>query len=597
MAQTSVPSRQELQPDQCWDLSALFAREEDWHRHGEEIVRQAQAMARFSGHLGEGAAAVAAALTAEDALSLLIERYLAYASFRHDQDTQDSAGSSLEQKARQVVAKAQEAVSFIRPELVAMAPGLLESWIKDDAQLAPWRHALEEIVRRRAHWLSPDVEAAISALGPALDGASQAASQLSNADFDFGTVEDGSGQGHPLSHGRYGVYLTGQDRVLRQNAYRRTLQTYADHRHTFAATLAQTAELDAAMARLRGYPSALAMRLDERSLPEAVYPTLVSAIDQSLPTLHRYLNWRKRRLGLPELHFYDLLVPIVEDSAMFTWERAQALVKDAVAPLGDRYRKALSDYLAKRAIDHLENRGKRSGAYSWDVYDVHPYILMTFTEERQSVFTLIHELGHALHSCFSSEHQSVRNAQYPIFLAEVASTANEHLLLDHMLQHADSDQERLVLLDSLARDYLGTVYRQAFFAEFEQAFHAAHEAGEPLTAESISALYQAAIEHVYGAAVTVDEETKMEWARIPHFYFSFYVFQYATGFLAASALMEGVRQDPAAAERYVQFLSLGGSLDPLPALQQAGVDMADVASLERGLAAFDRLVGELETLG
>ncbi|MHB1505505.1 MAG: oligoendopeptidase F [Sulfobacillus sp.] len=594
MAQASVPSRQELPVEECWDLQALFTTEQDWQRRGDEILSQAEVVAQFSGRLATGPAQVAAVLAAEDKLSLLVERYLGYASFRHDQDTQDSAGLSLEQKSRQVLAKAQEAVAFIRPELVAMAPGLLEGWLQAEAQLAPYRHTLEEILRRRSHWLSPDVEAAISALGPALDGASQAASQLSNADFDFGTVQDSAGESHPLSHGRYGLYMTGQDRVLRQNSYRKVQQTYADHRHTFAATLAQTAELDATIARLRHYPSALAMRLDERSLPDEVYPTLLAAIHRSLPTLHRYLRWRKKRLGLDALHFYDLAVPIQQDPAVFSWEEAQKLVQEALAPLGESYQRMLSAYLGKHAIDHLENRGKRSGAYSSDVYDVHPYILMTFTGERQSVFTLIHELGHALHSCFSSSNQSVRNAQYPIFLAEVASTANEHLLLEHMVKHAANGQERLVLLDSLARDYLGTVYRQAFFAEFEQAFHAAHEAGQPLTAESISAIYRQTIERFYGDAVEVDAETEMEWARIPHFYFSFYVFQYATGFLAASALMEGVRRDPSAAQRYVDFLALGGSLDPLPALRKAGVDMADVASLEAGLAAFDRLVSELE---
>ncbi len=597
MASEVVPTRETLPAGETWDLSHLFLDEEAWARQGEAVLAEANEVAALAGHLAEGARRVADALEGEDQLTLLAERYLCYASFRHDQDTQDSTGVALEQKSRQVAARASEAVAFIRPELVQLPEGTLERWLGEEPRLGPYRHTLEEIIRRRRHWLSPEVEAALSAFGPALDGAAQAAAQLANADFDFGDVRDEAGKARPLSHGRYGLYLSGQDRVLRQNAYRAMLAMYASHRHTFAATLAQVAEVDGTTARLRHYPSALAMRLDERNLPEQVYPALLEAIHQSLPTLHRYLAWRRRQLGVDRLHFFDLAVPVVDDDARFSWPEATGLVQEAVSPLGPDYQRRLAAYLQQRAIDYLENRGKRSGAYSSDVYDVHPYILMTYTGERQSVFTLIHELGHAMHSLLAASHQSVRNARYPIFLAEVASTANEHLLLGHMLERAQSRQERLLLLDSLARDYLGTVYRQAFFAEFEQGFHAAHESGEPLTAESISAIYRRTIDAFYGEAVAVDAETEMEWARIPHFYFSFYVFQYATGFLAAAALMEKVRQEGAAqAARYTEFLSLGGSMDPLPALRLAGVDMADPASLASGLAGFARLVKELEEL-
>lgn len=597
MESAPVPTRQALSPADTWDLSHLFADDQSWERHGEAILAAAEQVAALTGRLGEGAFRVVEVLEAEDHLTLLTERYLCYASFRHDQDTQDGSGIALEQRSRQVAARAEQAVAFIRPELVQLPSGTLEAWLDQEPRLAPYRHTLEEIVRRQRHWLSPEVEAAISALGPALNGAAQAAAQLANADFDFGEVTDQSGQSHPLSHGRYGLYMSGQDRILRQNAYRAMLSMYGDHRHTFAATLAQTAELDGTMARLRRYPSALAMRLDERNLPDSVYPALLTAIHQSLPVLHRYLHWRRRLLGVDRLRFFDLAVPAVEDQIRFNWPEALDLVKEALSPLGADYQTRLVSFLNRRAVDYLENRGKRSGAYSADVYDVHPYILMTFTGERQSVFTLAHELGHAMHSLLAASRQSIRNAQYPIFLAEVASTANEHLLLQHMLERAQNHKERLLLLDNLARDYLGTVYRQAFFAQFEQDFHTAHEAGQPLTAQSISAIYRRTIDSFYGEAVAVDPETEHEWARIPHFYYSYYVFQYATGFLAASALMEQVRQGGAAAAgRYTDFLALGGAVDPLPALRLAGVDMADPTSLASGLAGFERLVAELEGL-
>lgn len=593
----AVVKRDHLSPEATWRLEDIFPDAGAWEEAMGEVQRKAEAFQAFRGRVGESARTLADVLAAEDDIMRLLEKVYGWAMLRHDEDPQASAGVAALQKVESLAAATGAMTAFVRPELVALPEGRLAAYLRDEARLAPYRHTLLDIERRRTHILSPDVEEALTAMEPAIRGAATTASQLSDADLDLGTVEDGEGRELPLTHGRYGLYVTSSDRVLRRHAYLAMHRAYESHRNTFAATFTQNVRADVTEARLRRYRSSLAMRLDERSLPETVYHNLVEAVHEALPDLHRYVAWRERRLGVGDLHFYDLYPPIAPDPGeTVSWEEAKEAVRAALAPLGSSYLQRLDRVLDDRYVDPMENQGKRSGAYSMDVYDVHPYILMSFTGRREGVFTLAHEAGHALHAILSSENQTYRNAQYPIFLAEIASTANEHLLLDHLLGRTADPTERLVLLDKQAQNFLSTVFRQTLFAEFEQGAHQEVEAGGALTAEGLRERYEGLLRTYYGPRLAVDPVGTYEWARIPHFYRSFYVFQYATGFISAAALARAVVHDgPPAAGRYLAFLSAGGSDDPLPILRRAGVDLDTPAALSAGLALFGQLVDQLES--
>lgn len=599
MSQLRVPARQELLDGETWNLQDLYPNQQAWEAAGNEIRQRADAFAQFKGRLGESPAVLLAAMRAEDEIGRRIERYYAWAMFSHDQDTQDPMGTEAQDKARVLLADAMEKTAFVRPELVALPEGRLATFLDQEKDLAPYRRTFKEIERRKAHVLSVEVEGVLSALEPVLGAAKTTASQLSDADFDFGTILDGEGGVQPLTHSRYGPYLRSPDRTLRQNAYLGVQKLYMSHKNAFASTLSQEVRGQVTEARLRHYPTALSMHLDARALPDAVYQNLLVAVDKALADLHRYVAWRKRRLGLDAFHFYDLYTPVVEErEEASSWDEALREVESALQPLGPDYQGKLRQFVSGRNIDARENLGKRSGAYSMDVYDVHPFILMSFTGERESVFTLAHELGHSLHSLFSTEHQDYRNAQYPIFLAEVASTTNEHLLLHSLLERTEEKNARLDLLDKLAQNFLGTVFRQTLFAEFELQIHTAMEEGGALTAEGLCKMYRELLEKYYGPDLVVDDVGTAEWARIPHFYMNYYVFQYATGFISAAALGRAVlKEGEEAATRYLSFLSAGGSDDPLPILARAGVDLSTPDALQKGLGEFRDLVTELERLG
>ncbi len=591
----AIRARSEQDPSLQWNLEDLYPTQADWQRAAEELTRDGKAFERFRGKLGEDGKTLLEALRTEDGIGRRLERFYAYAMFRHDQDTQDPEGTEMVSKAQSLAALIGEETAFVVPELVSLEDGRIAALSAQEQGLEAYRHTFHRIERMRRHVLSPSEEALIAGFSPVLQGAHTVAGQLSNADLDFGEVEDSAGERLPLSHGRYGQYMMSRDRKLRQQAYLGIHAPYAAHRHTFAATLDQQARTSVTEARVRSYGSALEAALDSRALPPTVYENLVAEVHAALPDLRRYIAWRKERLGVPEFHFYDIYPPIEDlPDEQRSWDEGSAAVKEALRPLGASYGESLDRILTRRYVDVLENKGKRSGAYSMGVYDVHPYILMTYTGTRDSVFTLAHEAGHAMHSMLASSAQDYRGAQYPIFLAEIASTCNEHLLLDHLLKVTQDERVRLDLRDDLAQKFLSTVFRQTLFAEFEHSMHRRVEEGGALTAEFLQETYRELLRTYYGPELAIDDVGTYEWARIPHFYMGYYVFQYATGFIAAAALSrEILAQGAPAAERYISFLSEGGADDPLPILARAGVDLTQREPLREGLQIFARVVDEL----
>lgn len=596
---TTVPPRSELPVEDTWRLEDIYPDRQAWDAARKDLLARAKAFARHRTQLGDSPEALLTALQDEDDLELTLERVFFWAYFIHDQDTADPKGVSLIQQAQAASAEVSEARSFVQPELVSLPEGRIESFLERSQALAVYRYALLDVVRRREHVLAQDVEAVLAAFSPVLQAPGEIANQLSDADITFGDVEDAGGVSQPLTHGRYVRYMASTDRVLRKNTYLAMNRAYARHSHAFGASFAANVRSSVTEARLRRYPSSLAMQLDGSALPVGIYDRLTDAVHKALPDLHRYIHWRKDYMGLDAFHVYDVYPPLAEErTESIPWPEAKAVVREALSPLGDEYGRKLESLLTERYIDWRENAGKTAGAYSAGVYGVHPYILMTFSGKREGVFTLAHEAGHSLHSMFSEDHQTFRNAQYRIFLAEIASTTNEHLLLHHLLEHTDDPTERLVLLDKSIQNFLGTVFRQTYFAEFEREAHRQLAEEGSLTAEGLAGRYEGLLRSYYGDDLVVDADGTYEWARIPHFYRPFYVFQYATGFISAAALSQAVLEEGRpAAERYISFLSAGGSDDPLPILERAGVDLVGGDALERGLALFASLVDEIERAG
>jgi len=595
----SVPARSELPSEDTWQLEDLFPDQEAWDAARRDVLSRAKAFERHRSHLGDSPQALLSALKDEDDLWLALDHVFSWAFFRHDQDTADPSGVAIVQQAQATNALVSEATSFMQPELVALPEGRIESFLDEAEELTVYRYALLEVVRRREHVLGKDVEAALAAFTPVLHAPGEIANQLSDADLRFPDVEDSEGVPHPLTHGRYPRYITSRDRELRKNTYLAMHRAYAGHSHAFGASLAANIRRAVTEARLRGYPSSLAMQLDDSALPVGIYDRLIDAVHGALPDLHRYIRWRKDYLGVQALHFYDIYPPLAEEKAeSIPWTDAKALVREALRPLGDVYGSKLDELFTRRYIDWRENAGKTSGAYSAGVYGVHPYILMSYTGQREGVFTLAHEAGHAVHSMLSNERQVFRNSQYRIFLAEVASTTNEHLLMHHLLEHTEDPTERLVLLDRSIQNFLGTVFRQTYFAEFEREAHRQMAEEGSLTAEGLSHAYERLIRAYYGDGLVVDAEGTFEWARIPHFHRPFYVFQYATGYISAAALSQAILEGKdQAALRYTDLLSAGGSDDPLPILERSGVDLMHGDALRKGMGLFAALVDQIEQAG
>ncbi|MUG25842.1 oligoendopeptidase F [Paenibacillus macerans] len=593
---STLMKRSEVSQENTWKLEDLFSDQASWDKSYEELKALKGKAAEFEGQLNN-AKNIKAVFELEDDLSLKIERLYVYAHLHHDEDTTNPTYQALVQKAKKLSVEVNEALSFITPEILSLPEQELDRLISDP-ELADYKFTLQEIKREKAHVLSKTEEALLAQVGNLSQAPQQIFGMINNADMKFPKIKDEHGNEVELTHGSYIQFLENPNREVRERAFKAVYETYRKQKNTIAATLTANINKNMFYSRVRKYPSVLEMSLYGDNIPKEVYTNLIDTIHESLPLLHRYMKLRKKLLGVDELHMYDLFAPLVEEYKWdINYEEAKQMVEDGLKPLGEDYLKALRSGFENRWIDVYENEGKRTGAYSWGAYGTHPYVLLNHKDNLNSMFTLAHEMGHALHSHFSDEALKYRDAQYTIFLAEVASTTNEALLMDYLLKKSADPKQKLYLLTYYADQFRTTVFRQTMFAEFEKIIHEKAEAGESLTPQELSAIYYDLNVKYHGKDMAVDQDIEMEWARIPHFYTSFYVYKYATGFSAATSFSKQILEEgQPAVDRYLGFLKSGGSDYSINILKKAGVDMSSPEPIREAMSVFEDVIEQMEQL-
>lgn len=593
-----VPARSEIPVEYTWDLSQIFADVPAWEQELSAVEARAQELAALQGTLAQGPAQLLEALTLRDEVARRLYALYIYALHRKDSDGTDPVGQGLAERASSFAARIQAVLAFIEPEILTIPAETLDEWLAATPGLQVYRYALEKLNRQRAHIRSAEVEQVMAAFSDIVRAPYATFSMLADSDLQFPTIEDEQGQPVKLSHARYSRLLESPDRRVRRDAFKGYYSAFLPFRNTLATTLSAAIRSHVIEARLRNYGSALEAALAPNEIPVAVYHNLIATVEANLPRFHHYLAVRRRLMGLDELHFYDLYVQPVPDVEMtIPYREACDLMRAAFRPLGDEYGAALEQMFTRRWIDVYENVGKRSGAYSGGSYGTPPYILLNYQDRLRDVFTLAHELGHSLHSYFTRATQPFVYGEYTIFVAEVASTLNEALLTHYLLQSGADAALRRRLLAQQIEEIRGTIFRQTMFAAFELWMHEQAERGQPLTADALSQHYRALVARYHGPELVIDDELAYEWMRIPHFYYQFYVYQYATGISAALALSRQIiNEGQPAIERYLRFLRSGSSRSSIDLLRDAGVDMTSPAPIQAAMDTFAELVSQLEQL-
>lgn len=593
-----LPSRSEIKVEDTWKLEDIFASDDAWEKEFEEVKALIPQMEKFKGKLGESAQTLYNALQEQDELTMRVSKLYTYAHMRYDQDTTNSFYQGLNDRIKTLYTQIASALSYVTPEILSIEESKIKQYMAEHKELKLYAHALDEITRERPHILSESEEALLAQASEVLGSSSNTFGMLNNADLEFPSIKDENGEEVEITHGRYIRFLESSDRRVREEAFKAVYETYGKFKNTFASTLSGTVKKDNFSARVRHYNSARHSALSTNNIPEEVYDNLVKTVNDNLHLLHRYIDLRKKVLGIEELHMYDLYTPLVKDVKMeVTYEEAKDYILKGLKPLGEDYLNVLKEGFENRWVDVHENKGKRSGAYSSGTYGTNPYILMNWQDNVNNLFTLAHEFGHSVHSYYTRKTQPYPYGDYSIFVAEVASTCNEALLNDYLLKTIDDEKQRLYLLNHYLEGFRGTVFRQTMFAEFEHDVHVRAQNGEPLTPELLTKLYYDLNKKYFGDNLVIDEEIGLEWARIPHFYYNYYVYQYATGFSAAAALSKQILEEgEAAVERYVGFLKSGSSDYPIEVLKKAGVDMTTSQPIEEALAVFEEKLTEMERL-
>lgn len=597
MAKT-LPTRKDVPVEYTWRLEDIFATDEQWEQEFQQIQALLPKFSEYKGRLGESAQMLYEALQYRDHVFMRLGKLYAYAHMRHDEDTANSLYQGLETRAEGLYAEAGQATAFIVPEILAMDEDVLRTFLQQYEPLRLYAHELDEMNRQRPHVLSEKEEALLAQAAEVMNASSNTFGALNNADLRFPTITDENGEEVEVTHGRYIRFLESEDRRVRRDAFKAVYDTYRKYENTFASTLSGAVKRNNFFARVRNYRSAREAALSKNQIPETVYDNLIETIHRYLPLLHRYVQLRKRVLGLDELHMYDLYTPLVKQVDMkVTYEEAKDILLKGLTPLGDEYISIVKEGFDNRWVDVQETRGKRSGAYSSGSYGTNPYILMNWQDNVNNLFTLAHEFGHSVHSYYTRKYQPYPYGNYSIFVAEVASTCNEALLNDYLLKTIDDEKKKLYLLNHYLETFRGTVFRQTMFAEFEHMIHQMTQNGEALTAKVLTEKYYELNKTYFGDGVVIDEEIGLEWARIPHFYYNYYVYQYATGFSAATALSKQILEEGApAVERYIEFLKAGSSDYPIEVLKKAGVDMTSPEPIEQACQVFEQKLQELEQL-
>ncbi|WP_440705691.1 oligoendopeptidase F [Heyndrickxia oleronia] len=596
----SLPSRNEVQEELTWRLEDIFASDEAWDKEYKEVKELLPSAEQFKGKLGDNAEKLFEALTFQDEVAERLGKLYAYSHMRSDQDTTNSFYQGLDSRMNSLLAEMGSAFAYLVPEILSIDEDKLASFLNEKSELQVYKHALEQINLQRPHVLSADQEALLAQAAEVMNASSNTFGMLNNADLEFPTIKDENGEEVEITHGRYTRFLESADQRVRKEAFEKLYETYGNFKNTFASTLGGQVKRDNFNAKVRNYQSAREAALSNNNIPESVYDNLVNTVNKNLHLLHKYVKLRKKVLGVDELHMYDLYTPLVKDVEMkVTYEEAKEMVLKGLAPLGEEYQDILKEGFDNRWVDVVENKGKRSGAYSSGAYGTNPYILMNWQDNVNNLFTLAHEFGHSVHSYYTRKNQPYTYGDYSIFVAEVASTCNESLLNDYLLKTIDDEQKRIYLLNHYLEGFRGTVFRQTMFAEFEHLIHQKEQNGEALTAEMLTKEYYELNKKYFGGDdIVIDEQIGLEWSRIPHFYYNYYVYQYATGFSAATALSAQILEEgKPAVERYIKnFLSAGSSDYPIEVLKKAGVDMTSSQPIEAALKVFEEKLNELESL-
>ncbi|MEQ8235594.1 MAG: oligoendopeptidase F [Syntrophomonadaceae bacterium] len=598
MSKSAVKKRDEIESKYKWKLEDIYAGEQLWEDDFLELKDLAAELAGLQGTLGESAAAMLKVFKLHDSLGRKNEKLYVYARMRRDENNADPHYQALFDRIESLSVQIAGMTAFIVPEILAVPEAKLEEFLGSDNELQVYKHFLEEILRQKAHILSASEERLL-AMGADLSmAAGNIFTMLNNADLKFPQIKDENGEDVELTKGRYTSFMESPDRRVRQEAFYGLYGSYQKLINTLGASLSASVKKDIFYARARNYNSALEASLDQDNVAVEVYDRLIESVHAHLEHMYRYMRIRKRLLGLDELHFYDIYTPLVpEYKYEIPYNQSLKVLLEALKPLGTQYTGLLEQGFSSGWIDVYENEGKTGGAYSWGAYDTNPYVLMNYDNKLDDLFTLAHEMGHSLHSWYSRQNQPYVYSQYSIFVAEVASTVNESLLIDYLLQNSKEKQEKIYLLNHYLEQFRGTVFRQTMFAEFEKIVHARAEAGEALTPDILNQIYRELNRLYYGPDIVLDPEIEWEWARIPHFYSSFYVYKYATGFSTATALKEQIlREGEPAVERYLEFLKSGSTDYPINLLQKAGVDLLTPQPIDEALAYFGRLLDEMESL-
>ncbi|MBR6477429.1 MAG: oligoendopeptidase F [Lachnospiraceae bacterium] len=589
--------REEVRIEDTWKVEDMYADAQAWENDLAKVAEIAKKIVSMEGKLGN----------AENLFQTLewyaqagqkVELAYNYAERLFDQDQTNTKHQAMSAKVMSLYAQLGSEIAFLEPEIVALEDAQLESFYQTKPELELYRGHIDEIRRMKAHCLSAELEKLLAQTAEMSQVASDTFSILNNADFKFPEMQDEDGETIRLTHGRYGIMLESADRRVRREAFEKLYSVYAQYNKTLASLYNGQVKSQIFYAKAKKYNSTLEAAVDRNNVSPQVYQNLVDTVGAHVDLMHRYVRLRKKCLGLDELHMYDIYTPMIPGIAKkVSFEEAKETVLKALAPLGEDYLAKLREGFENRWIDVYENEGKRSGAYSAGVYGTHPYVLLNHNDTLDSMFTLAHEMGHALHSCYSNENQPYIYADYKIFVAEVASTTNEILLMEYLLKNTTDDKERAYLLNHYLDSFKGTIFRQTQFAEFEMKSNALCENGESLNAENLNEMYYALNQKYYGPDIVSDEQIAYEWARIPHFYYNFYVYQYATSFSASVAIAKAIlREGAPAVERYKKFLSGGCSKSPVELLKIAGVNMETPEPIEAAMKAFEEILGELEKL-
>lgn len=586
-------TRAQVKNEDKWCLEHIFATDEIFNEQYDFATKQLPDFSSYQGKLLSDSKVLHTFLEKQDALWELINKLYVYAHMRLHEDGSNSFYQDLAERTETLSIKASSTLAFVSPELSQLTSSQLANFYKETPDLKLYDRYLNEILRQKEHILDASTEALLSEVSDVAGTAQAAFSMLNNVDLKFPFIDTINGKKIRLTHATYIPLMESNDRHVRECAFNALYNTYSQFKNTFATLFSGNIKQFQLFAHTRRFTSALDMSLSENNIPTSVYHTLIETVNQNLSVLHDYMALRKQTLHLEELHLYDLFVPMVSSfDRQYTFEEAKELILKALAPLGNDYLQVVETAFKEGWIDKYENEGKRSGAYSWGAYGTpHPYILLNHTSNLNSVFTLIHEMGHALHTYYSYQYQPHVYGDYCIFVAEVASTVNEALLMQYLLKHSQSKDEKCYLLNYFMDQFKSTLYRQTMFAEFELLMHQSYQEGKTLTCEFISHTYQSLVQKYHGSSVTIDDAISIEWARIPHFYTPFYVYQYATGYSAAIALSTKIlNEGEDAVKAYLTFLSGGSSKDPVELLKAAGIDMTTGEPIQSALSLFSSLI-------